>query len=139
MNPSADILDLQSAIVVSVAQSINDNWKQIVLNYEIDYPKGELVENYIGFYIKVGENNQLSMIQIYFSDEMLGLLQKLRAKGLELNNEPWCTCDIVIESNGEYQFDFSFEPPKRINGILDEESYGRFNKYLDNYVIPSDA
>jgi hypothetical protein len=32
--------------------------------------------------------------------------------------------------------DFSFDPPKRLNGIIDEQSYFRFGKYLDTFSPP---
>lgn len=46
----------------------------------------------------------------------------------------WTTLDLRVDPDGELQVDLGYEPPKRSRGIRDEESYGRFERYLDIWV-----
>jgi hypothetical protein len=45
----------------------------------------------------------------------------------------WGTCDLVVDQPGEFRFSFSYDPPKRINGIFDDDSMDRFTYYLERY------
>jgi len=45
----------------------------------------------------------------------------------------WGICDLVVDRPGRFRFNFCYDPPKRINGIFDEESMGRFERYLEAY------
>jgi hypothetical protein len=38
-----------------------------------------------------------------------------------------------VDQQGKFRFSFSCDPPKRINGIYDDDSMGRFNRYLETY------
>ena len=58
----------------------------------------------------------------------------------EMNNEikrttgdRWGTCDPVVDKSGEFRFKLSYDRPKRINGVFDDDSLGRFNRYLESY------
>jgi hypothetical protein len=55
------------------------------------------------------------------------------------NGEPWGTCDLVVDQPGHFNFSFSYGPPKRINGVFDEVSVGRFGHYLETYKADRDA
>lgn len=46
----------------------------------------------------------------------------------------WTTLDLVLDPDGSIQVDLGYEPPKRSQGIHDEESHGRFERYLDTWV-----
>jgi hypothetical protein len=40
---------------------------------------------------------------------------------------------MVVDRPGRFRFSFSYDPPKRINGIFDDDSMGRFDRYLERY------
>jgi len=52
-------------------------------------------------------------------------MQRLEGRG-------WGTSDLVVDQPG-FRFNFSHDPPKRINGVFDEEPMGRFDRYLETY------
>jgi hypothetical protein len=74
-------MDLQEAIVVTLARDISGEWERIVVNYEMQEEDGGLVE----------------------------------------------------DRPGKFRFSFSYDPPKRISGIYDDDSMGRFDRYLETY------
>jgi hypothetical protein len=38
-----------------------------------------------------------------------------------------------VDQPGKFGFSFSYDPPKRMNGVFDDESMGRFDRYLESY------
>ena len=40
---------------------------------------------------------------------------------------------IVVDQPGKFKLSFSYDPPKRINGVFDDDSMGRFDRYLETY------
>jgi hypothetical protein len=38
-----------------------------------------------------------------------------------------------VDQQGKFRFSFSYDPPKRINGVFDDEVMGRFDRYLESY------
>ncbi len=42
--------------------------------------------------------------------------------------------ELVIKGDGAYHFDFDYGPPKRINGVWDEEKERRLDHYLEDFV-----
>jgi hypothetical protein len=61
--------------------------------------------------------------------------ERLRAlRGLMAQRgDRWSTCDLAIDPDGRYELHFSYGAPKRLNGVIDDESYWRFSRYLDDY------
>ncbi len=41
----------------------------------------------------------------------------------------WHSFDLVIEPDGAFEYEFSYDPPKRLNGVFDQQSYHRFDHY----------
>ena len=124
---------LQEAVVVSVIQSIPEEWERVVINYEMMYTEEGHEENRLGFYIVKDDSGTLAKQRLGFAPPEIKALRLLNEGSIDINREHWGICELVIDRNGKYTMTFSFERPKRINGIHDEESYYRFGKYLETY------
>jgi hypothetical protein len=131
-----DIKQAQDELVRLVAQSIPEAWERIVINFEMsNVGQEDMDHNMIGFYIvkdKTGGFAEKDDLKL--TGDLVTAFTKLNRASLATNKQYWSTCDLVLDSNGKYEMKFSFDPPKRINGILDEQSYYRFSKYLDEYA-----
>ena len=46
----------------------------------------------------------------------------------------WTTLELHLDRDGTIRVDVGHEPPKRTRGVLDEESLGRYERYLDTWV-----
>lgn len=46
----------------------------------------------------------------------------------------WTTLELHLDRDGTFKVDLGYEPPKRSQGINDEASFGRFERYLDTWV-----
>jgi hypothetical protein len=131
MNQTA--MDLQKAIVVTLARDIPGNWERFVVNYEVQEEYGGLVENRIGFYIFQDMNQVLATDELAFGPEAKELFRALSEEMRRTGGTRWGTCDLVVDQPGEFRFSFSYDPPKRINGIFDDDSMDRFTYYLERY------
>lgn len=125
-------LELQIDIVKSVARSIKGDWDKVTLNIEIgDVCGSETLSPMC--YKWLGDTKEQVFptleTKTYFRQlrhEMgatpkqtkPGMLSKLFGFGNKDNkNCMWSVCDLVITSDGKYNFNFSYEEPKRITDL----------------------
>lgn len=126
-------LELQKSLAQEMANTVRDPWERIVVNYEmLTTDEGREVD-YCAFYISAtdGDFRETSLRVLPETvDDLFIQLNDLMAK---TENSRWGSCDFVIDRSGQYKFNFDYNAPKRINGVFDEQSQGRFDKYLDTY------
>jgi hypothetical protein len=131
MNQTA--MDLQKKIVVALARGIDAPWERIVVNYEMQAEDGGLTEDRRGFYVAPDGVGGFHKGSLTFDTTVKTLFRDLRDEMQRSEGQGWGTCDLVIDQPGKFRFNFSYEPPKRINGVFDDESMGRFDRYLETY------
>lgn len=132
MNPT--IMRLQEAIVTALVGTVSERWERIVVNYEMLEKDGGVAHDRLAFYITRDAAGD-------FRDSDLDLKPQVRDLFTQMNDEfqrsvgqRWGSCDLVVDPPAKYRFDFSYDPPKRLNGVFDEQSYDRFGpRYLENY------
>jgi hypothetical protein len=128
------IMNLQKAIVWALARTIPDAWERIVVNYEMQEEDGGLVGDRLGLYISKAPAGNLRQSDLGFSPELKEMFRELNNETQRTEGERWGTCDLVVDQPGRFLFNFSYDPPKRINGVFDDDSMGRFDRYLENYT-----
>ncbi len=126
-------MNLQKAIVAALARGIPDAWERIVVNYEMQEEDGGLTEDRRGFYIAKGPTGELRKSDLAFSPEVKAMFREMNDEIRRAEGERWGTCDLVVDQPGKFRFSFSYGPPKRINGVFDDDSMGRFDRYLETY------
>jgi hypothetical protein len=131
MNRAA--MDLQKAIVTTLIRDITGGWERIVVNYEMQEEDGGLVEDRLGFYISQDAKQALTMNDLAFGPGLKELFRRLNEEMQRTEGARWGTCDLVVDQPGKFRFGFSYDPPKRINGVFDDDSMDRFDHYLETY------
>jgi hypothetical protein len=126
-------MNLQKAIVTALAREIPDAWERIVVNYEMQEEDGGLTEDRLGFYIEKDAAGNLRESELAFTPEVKRLFREMNDEIRRSEGERWGTCDLVVDQPGKFKFSFSYDPPKRINGVFDDDSMGRFDRYLETY------
>ena len=126
-------MNLQKAIVTALAHAIPGAWERIVVNYEMQEEHGGLTEDRLGFYIAKDPTGNLRESELAFSPEVKRLFRDMNDEIQRSEGERWRTCDLVVDQPGKFKFSFSYERPKRINGVFDDDSMGRFDRYLETY------
>jgi hypothetical protein len=127
------VQDLRKAIIVALAGAIAEQWERIVVNYEMQEEYGGLTEDRLGFYILKDPSGEFHELGLKFTPEVKGLFRKMNDEMQRTVGERWGTCDLVVDQPGQFNFNFSYDPPKRINGVFDENSMGRLDRYLETY------
>lgn len=132
MNDTA--MELQKKIVVALARSVSEPWERIVVNYEMQEEDGGLTEDRRGFSIATDGAGGYRKATLTFDATAKDLFRALQQEMQRSEGKGWGTCDLVVDQPGRFRFNFSYDPPKRINGVFDEESMGRFDRYLETYA-----
>jgi hypothetical protein len=125
-------MDLQKAIVIALARDISGGWERIVVNYEIQEEDGGLIEDRLGFYISQDASRAPATNTLRFGPEVKELFRELNEEMQRTAGAHWGTRPVV-DKPGKFKFSFSYDPPKRVNGVFDDDSMGRFDRYLETY------
>lgn len=139
---NAQPLKQHGELVRYVISLVSERYEQIVLNCEAEE-------------FDVDGEIDLDIAMIFFyvtpkASRLLGLKKTPRVKHelkptTQLNtiiremfylqkktSEYWGSFTLLISADGNHVLEFNYGKPKRMNGIIDEESYYRFGKWLDN-------
>jgi hypothetical protein len=130
---SPQLLELQKSLAQAVSDAMREPWERIVVNYEmLTTDEGREVDC-CAFYISAagGDFRETSLRALPDAvDDLFIQLNDLMAK---TETARWGTCDLVIDRSGRHEFNFDYAAPRRINGVFDALSQGRFDCYLDTY------
>lgn len=124
------------AVVASVSDVMDGEWgertwERIVVNYESLMHTEENESSTIAFSLARTKDGPLEKAHFRLSNDAKAALERIKEIVHEQNGDYWTTCDLVIERDGAYRFDFSYGEPYRISGNLNDR---RFNDYLENYL-----
>jgi hypothetical protein len=128
-------LELHKQIAQGLVKAMTEPWERIVVNFEMDTtPEGRVVD-YRFFYISPstdGDFKKTSVIALpkEVTEHFIGLNDAM----LESEGARWGICDMLVDRSRKYNFKYDYGSPKRIRGVFDESSMGRFDKYLDTYL-----
>lgn len=133
MNPT--IVRLQEAIVTALAGTIPEPWERIVVNYEMQEKETGLAHDRLAFYIARDAAGNFRDVDLKIKPPVRDLFTQMNDEFQRSVGQRWGICDLVVDPPGRFRFDFSYDPPKRLNGVFDEQSYDRFNtaKYLETF------
>jgi hypothetical protein len=113
------LTNLQNSIVVTATGGIEGEWNTAVINIEIeDHEDGSIGKNSLALSYRFVKNIWKSdgFIMPHKCFELFRLLRGFS------DGQKWSICTLEFDSEGRYEFSFSYEQPKRLNGIHDDES-----------------
>jgi len=136
-------LTLQAALAQQLADALpaDQTWEHALVNYELgeELPdEGGPQASYLAFYLVRAAGNVLVVEELRpLPADMHYFFQDLRrAMATDEPARRWGTAELTLSGDGRYRLTFDYNPPKRLNGILDEDSYDRFraDRYLAAYA-----
>lgn len=131
----AEQQDQLERIVHRFADVAPRNWVRLVGNWEASTGQsGELTLNYLTLAVVDGGDRWL-FGQVGYDEPLYDLVAQLQPMAAADDPEhAWTVLDLEVDQDGTFRVEFGYDPPKRARGILDEESMGRFETYLDRWV-----
>lgn len=130
----------QEELIQNVIQHFSaiapQGWARLHGNWEAHHDDhGTLTLNYITVAIVAGDGDWLYGQIAYDHDlyhAVLDLNQRMTGHD---EQHRWTTFDLEIDAEPPaYRVDFDYDPPKRVNGIDDHQSTGRFRDYLQTWI-----
>lgn len=120
------------AIARRFVQLAPDGWARLVGNWEATLVDGEVSLNWITLGV-VDLGDRWGAGQFGYDEQLYDLVAGLN-EGMARAGERWTVLDLEVDRDGAFRTRFGYGPVKRTVGISDEESLGRFEKYLDTWV-----
>jgi hypothetical protein len=85
---------------------------------------------------QVGYDEQLYDLVAAYNTASAG---EVTTKEGETASTRWTVFDLEVDADGTFRSNLGYDQPKRSNGIMDEESLGRFETYLDTWIAEHGA
>lgn len=123
---SPDLSALQEAIVHSVAGDVTDlhdgewqdrEWVYLAVNHEVLIEDGRRSSTQAKV-LAQRPGAELKDLGFRLSPQTKSAILDLRDAMAANGQQPWTIMDLTVERGGRFNFDFSYNPPPRINGDL---------------------
>ncbi len=125
-------LTAQAEVVHAFARLAPAPWEQIVVNLELEEDEVGYHTDCLAFAV-VPDSGGYVEREVDLDRPGLHTVFALH-KAMSAQGESWHSFDLVIEADDHYDLEFSYDPPKRLNGILDQQSYHRFDHYAEEFA-----
>lgn len=126
-----DFNQAQQAVIRAVAHDVPyESWERILLDVEIAEQADGYDLDTLGIVIRRNERNELEDPQFRLSEDSKKAIVALYDQRKQDAGEVLGGFELTIDYPGKYRFQFSYDPPKRLNGVWDAER----QKWLDNYL-----
>ena len=129
-----DLTTLYDETVKEVAACADEGWEHIIVNYEMRHVPNGIEEDRVTLYVHKTAEGKYELEDFRLSNAAKEGFRKISDALYEQKGSRWGASTLTIENNGTYNFNFSYDPPKRLTGVHDEESYDFYNNYLDHYL-----
>ncbi|MGR4866143.1 hypothetical protein [Caulobacter sp. LARHSG274] len=126
--------DAQVAVVQALAADApGPNWLRLVADVEIQ----EVADSYhfdtVALAVLKGADGALSDPSFSVSEPMRRAIVDLYRQRKDIAGELFSGFELRIDNDGAFRFEFSYRPPKRMNGAWDEAKERMLDNYLEHY------
>lgn len=120
------------AVAERFVQIAPDGWARLVGNWEASLLDGAVHLNWITLAV-VDLGDRWAAGRFDHDEQLYDLVAALH-EGMASAGERWTVLDLEVDRDGAFRTRFGYGPPTRTLGRRDEESLGRFERYLDTWV-----
>lgn len=127
----------QNEVVQAYIARADPRWEHIVVSFEVQ-PAGDALDfDNLAFAIfPTAEGYADADIRI---DPDAQLRVRRLRETMARRGEAWNSFELKIDRPGTYTFDFSYDPPARMTGRFDDQSYHRFSRYTQEWATKKAA
>jgi len=127
--------DHVEAVAGRLVEVAPPGWVRLVGNWEATLDdRGSPVLNFLTLAVIDGGDRWLYG-QVDYDETLYDLVAAFnRWSDGQGPNRRWTVLDLEVDADGSYRTEFGYDEPKRSNGIMDQESLGRFEDYLETWV-----
>lgn len=130
----AGFLEAQQAVVQAVvADAPRADWRRLLADIEIREGKDGYHFDTVGIAVVRGSDGTLDAPSFSIGRAAREAMVKLYLERKAGGEKSFGGFELQVEPDGRYRFDFSYDPPKRLNGVWDKEKEQRLDNYLDHY------
>lgn len=105
-------------------------WRRIVVNFEANWAADGPVTSVLSFAVARAADKKWEKLSFRLSPASKGLFARLAVEIRAQRGSFWTVCDLVIDADGTYSFTFSYDPPYRLSGTLNDT---RFADYIERH------
>lgn len=140
-----DLTQAYAETVQAVAGSVTDvmdgewgerDWRRIVVNHESLLHTQEPEASTIAFAVANKPGGEPEIVDFRLSRAAKNGFKRIADIMHGQKGQYWTVCDLTIERDGSYRFDFSYDPPYRLGGHPHDT---RFDDYLQRYLAETTA
>lgn len=123
------------AVAARFAAIAPTGWARLVGNWEATLDeRGTPVLNHLTLAVVDGGDRWL-FGQVAYDEPLYDLVVELNeASATDGPDARWTVFDLEVDADGSYRTDFGHGLAKRSNGVMDHESIGRFQDYLETWI-----
>lgn len=129
---ASDATDTIARIARRFVEIAPTGWARLIGNWEATGEPGSANLNYITTAV-VDIGDRWGYGQLDFDEPLYDLVVELHRQMAE-REDLWTVLDLEVDADGTFRTNFGYDQAKRTEGVMDEESYGRFQTYLDGWV-----
>lgn len=119
---SQSLIHVQNEIVLRIAGTIGIPWEYCLIDFEREVVDEEPVEGCLALAFARGSGGW-TRVSIRLPHDCYDLFLDM-LKLMTSNEEgPWNSCTLEFDSAGKYRYSFSYEPPRRLNGVFDGDAF----------------
>ncbi|MFC4819283.1 hypothetical protein [Dokdonella ginsengisoli] len=140
-----DLNQAYAETVQAVAGSVTDvmdgewgerDWRRLVVNHESLLHTAEPEASTIAFAVATKPGGEPEIVDFRISRAAKNGFKRIADIMHAQKGQYWTVCDLTVERDGSYRFDFSYDPPYRLGGHLHDT---RFDDYLQRYLAETGA
>jgi hypothetical protein len=133
---TAAFTDAQTAVVQALAADAPDpNWLRLVADIEIQEDADSYRFDTVALAVVKGADGTLSDPSFSVSETVRRAIIDLYRERKNGAGEPFSGFQLSVDNDGTFRFEFSYGPPKRMNGVWDEAKEKMLDNYLDHYRV----
>ena len=128
---------LEEQLVDALRPTLPANWQFYCLNCELSGDPTHPQVSFANVCLTLGDDGEWGAQNLAAPPSLLAQFVALREAAFQLLRTRWSSAELRLEGDGSFQITYDNAPPRRLNGISDEQATGRFEAaaFLARFLV----